>query len=129
LDPQQVISRATGHFQPCFPASRPVIRPVFASKPGREGIPGKIPTVREGSAAETSRGKRGDCWREEGDGREEGVATPLESLRVLLLVVDLKVVQISQETRQVTDGVSKGVSVILPNNRKGMTFVGQALAV
>ena len=97
--------------------------------PGREGIPGKIPTVRAGSAAETSRGKRGDCWREEGDGREEGVATPLESLRVILLVVDLKVVQISQETRQVTDGVSKGVSVILPNNRKGMTFVGQALAV
>jgi hypothetical protein len=97
--------------------------------PGREEIPGKIPTVRTGSAAETSRGKRGDCWREEGDGREEGVATPLESLRVLLLVVDLKVVQISQETRQVTDGVSKGVSVILPNNRKGMTFVGQALAV
>jgi hypothetical protein len=32
LDPQQVISRATGHFQPCFPASRPVSRPVFASK-------------------------------------------------------------------------------------------------
>ncbi len=32
LDPQQVISRATGHFQPCFPASRPVNRPVFASK-------------------------------------------------------------------------------------------------
>ncbi len=25
-------SRATGHFQPCFPASRTVSRPVFASK-------------------------------------------------------------------------------------------------
>jgi hypothetical protein len=35
LDPQQVISRATGHFQPCFPASRPVSRPVFASKSKR----------------------------------------------------------------------------------------------
>jgi hypothetical protein len=35
LDPQQVVSRATGHFQPCFPASRPVSRPVFASKTGR----------------------------------------------------------------------------------------------
>jgi hypothetical protein len=32
LDPQQVASRATGHFQPCFPASRTVNRPVFASK-------------------------------------------------------------------------------------------------
>jgi hypothetical protein len=32
LDPQQVASRATGHFQPCFPASRPVSRPVFALK-------------------------------------------------------------------------------------------------
>jgi hypothetical protein len=32
LDPQQVASRATGHFQPCFPARRPVSRPVFASK-------------------------------------------------------------------------------------------------
>ncbi len=31
LDLQQVASRATGHFQPCFPASRPVNRPVFAS--------------------------------------------------------------------------------------------------
>ncbi len=25
-------SRSTGHFQPCFPATRPVSRPVFASK-------------------------------------------------------------------------------------------------
>ncbi len=32
LDPQQVASRATGHFHPCFPANSPVIRSVFASK-------------------------------------------------------------------------------------------------
>jgi hypothetical protein len=32
LDLQQVASRATGHFQPCYPASRPVSRPVFTSK-------------------------------------------------------------------------------------------------
>jgi hypothetical protein len=31
LDPQQVASRATGHFQPCFPTRRPVTRPVFTS--------------------------------------------------------------------------------------------------
>jgi hypothetical protein len=37
------------------------------------------------------------------------------------VAVALKVVQTSQQTRQVTDGVS----VILPNNRKGLTFVGQ----
>ncbi len=34
LDPQQVPSRATGHFQPCFPTSRPVSRSVFVSKLG-----------------------------------------------------------------------------------------------
>jgi hypothetical protein len=33
LDPQQVARRATGHFQPCFPVTRPVSRPVFPSKP------------------------------------------------------------------------------------------------
>jgi hypothetical protein len=32
LDPQQVDIRETGHFQPCFPASRSVRRPVFTSK-------------------------------------------------------------------------------------------------
>ena len=32
LNPQQVARRATGYFQPCFPASRPVSRPVFPSK-------------------------------------------------------------------------------------------------
>ena len=32
LEPQQVARRATGHFQPCFPANRPVDRPVFPSK-------------------------------------------------------------------------------------------------
>jgi hypothetical protein len=32
LDPQQVIIRETGHFQPCFPPSRPVNSPVFTSK-------------------------------------------------------------------------------------------------
>jgi hypothetical protein len=37
------------------------------------------------------------------------------------VVFDHKVVQISQQTRQVTDGVS----VIRPNNRKRLTFVGQ----
>ncbi len=34
LDPQQVVNRETGHFHPCFPDSRPVSRPVFASKTG-----------------------------------------------------------------------------------------------
>ena len=38
LDPQQVASRATGHFQPCFLASRPVSRPVFASKLVRRSL-------------------------------------------------------------------------------------------
>ena len=32
LDPQQVAIRETGHFQPCFPDSSPVSRPVFPSK-------------------------------------------------------------------------------------------------
>ncbi len=42
LDPQQVASRATGHFHPCFPANRPVSRPVFPSKgkiDGQQGDP------------------------------------------------------------------------------------------
>ncbi len=39
LDPQQVTNRATGHFQPCFPASRPVSRPVFASKDETDCMP------------------------------------------------------------------------------------------
>ncbi len=32
LDPQQVASRVTGHFQTCFPPRSPVMRPVFPSK-------------------------------------------------------------------------------------------------
>ena len=76
-------------------------------------------------------GGRGCCGRGEEDGREEGAAAPLEALRVLPPVVgDLvasavflgcKVVQISQQRRKVTDGVS----VICPNNRERLTFVGQ----
>ncbi len=33
-----------------------------------------------------SNGGRGDCGREEGDGREEGATTPFEALRALLPV-------------------------------------------
>ncbi len=32
LDQQQVVSRSTGHFQPCFPPRRTVSSPVFPSK-------------------------------------------------------------------------------------------------
>jgi hypothetical protein len=38
-----------------------------------------------------SRGEKGDCGREESDGREEGAAAPLEVLRALLLVVEDRV--------------------------------------
>ncbi len=41
LDPQQVSSRATGHFQSCFPPRRPVSRPVFAFK-ARRGWTGRV---------------------------------------------------------------------------------------
>jgi hypothetical protein len=33
------------------------------------------------------RGNRGGCGREEGDGREEGAVTPLETLLALLPVI------------------------------------------
>ncbi len=59
--------------------------------PGREGMPAKILAVRAGAAAGASRGEKGGCGREEGDGREDGAAAPLEVLRVLLLVVEDRV--------------------------------------
>ena len=42
LDPQKVASRVTGHFQPLFPATRPVNRPVFASKVLYTGLYGGL---------------------------------------------------------------------------------------
>ena len=57
----------------------------------------KIPDVGAGVASGTLLGKKEGCGREE------------------------EVVQIGQQTRKVTDGVS----VICPNNRKWLTFVGQ----
>ena len=47
--------------------------------PEREGIPSKIPAVRAGAAAGTSRGGRGDRGKEEEDEREEGATAPLEA--------------------------------------------------
>ncbi len=59
--------------------------------PGREGMPAKIPAVRACAAAGALRGKKGGCGREEGNGRKEGAAAPLEVLRALLLVVEDRV--------------------------------------
>jgi hypothetical protein len=52
---------------------------------GWEWIPTKNPAVG------VWRGKRGDCGREEGDGRKEGTVTPLEPLRTILPVADDRV--------------------------------------
>ena len=51
----------------------------------------KIPALQAGAAAGASRGKRGDCGREEGYGRKEGAAAPLEVVQALLLVVEDRV--------------------------------------
>ena len=51
-------------------------------------MPAKIPASEAGAAAGGLCGGRGVCGREEEDEREEGVATPLESLRALPLVVE-----------------------------------------
>jgi hypothetical protein len=53
--------------------------------PGREGMTAKIP-AETGEAEGVLCGGRGDCGREEEDGREEGSDTPLETLRALLPV-------------------------------------------
>ncbi len=53
--------------------------------PGREGMTVKIP-VETGLSSGKLCGDRGDCGREEEDGREEGAATPLEALPALLPV-------------------------------------------
>jgi hypothetical protein len=45
LDPQEVTSRVTGHFQSCFPDSRPVSRPVFPAKLSRISILNKAPWI------------------------------------------------------------------------------------
>jgi hypothetical protein len=50
LDPQQVASRATGHFQPYFPSSRPVNRPVFASN---ESSAIELQSLTDGTASKT----------------------------------------------------------------------------
>jgi hypothetical protein len=53
------------------------------------GIPPKIPAAEEGAVGGGSSvcgGRRRDCGREEGDGREEGAPTPFEALRALLSV-------------------------------------------
>ncbi len=52
--------------------------------PEREGIPSKIPVEETGVAVGGLCGRRGDGGREEGDGREEGTATPVEALRYLV---------------------------------------------
>ena len=54
--------------------------------PEREGMTAKIPAVGEGADAGAMCGGRGDCGREEEDGREEGAAGPLECLRAFLPV-------------------------------------------
>ena len=87
-------------------------------------------------------GQRGFCGRDEEDGGEEGAAAPLEALRALLpvvgdsptqldrvasalwrLLVKCKVVYISQQT--VARKVADRASVVCPNNRQRLTFVGQ----
>ncbi len=95
-------------------------------------MPAKIPAVQAGAAAGASRGRRGGCGREEGDGRKEGAAASLEVVQALLLVVEDRVasalcrdvrvvVYIRQQTLKITDRVS----VIRPHNQKGLTFVGK----
>ena len=46
-------------------------------------IHSEIPAIGEGVAAGALLGKRGGCGGEEGEGREEGAAAPLEALRAL----------------------------------------------
>ena len=68
----------------------------------RGGWKGGRGCVTIGSPTSSSVGHRGSC-------------------RVCSVFLCRKVVQISQQTRKVTDGVS----VINPNNRKSLTFVGE----
>jgi len=68
-------------------AKKPDLVRLSTRSPGREGIPAKIPTVGAGASAGALRGERGDCGREEENGREEGSVSPLGSLRSILPVI------------------------------------------
>jgi hypothetical protein len=57
-------------------------------------MPAKIPAVQAGAAAGALQGKRQGCGREEGGGRKEGAAAPLEVVQALLLVVEDRVVSV-----------------------------------
>jgi hypothetical protein len=54
----------------------------------------KIPAAQARAAAGASWEKRGDCGREEEDGRKEGDATPLEVVQSLLVVIEDRVTSV-----------------------------------
>ena len=65
----------------------PDLMRVSTRSPGIDGMPAKIPASEAGASAGGGLcGGRGGCGREEEDGREEGAAVPLETLRALLPV-------------------------------------------
>jgi len=89
--------------------------------PGREGMPAKIPAVQAGAGAGASRGKIGGCGREEGYGRKEGAAAPLEVVQALLLVVEFSaIVPLHRDL-----GKELPANSILPNKVSPFRLCGQ----
>jgi hypothetical protein len=111
-------------------AKEPDLERLSTTSPDREWIPTNIPAVGGGAAARACRGRRGGCGREEEDGRKglphheklyESFRRSSGPCCVCLVSVVGMVVQISQQTRKITDRVS----VICPHCRERLTFVGQ----